>query len=664
MKISTIITCFYLILTTEASAQYVADLRRSADVFFEKRNYYSAALYYEQYLNVGETKVSTANYKPYLSQQPQTKKDDKKLQTYGQVAYRLAESYRLYNDYLNAEKWYGAALDFETLYPLTRLWYGISLRANRKYAEAEEQLTQFLEKYTRKDEFESLARKELANCRFIRTQLLAPAATLKVERLTGFVNEGGANYAPVMLDNGQLLFTSSRPDSARSANSKAPYLNAMYLLPSLDNIKPYKLQGRLESSLHQGAASLSKDGNTLYFTRWNESEGKKNGVIYSSRRTAENNWEEAVQLGNNINVQGSSSKQPFLVDDRYLLFASDRAGGAGGFDLWYALLDDGGNPGPAVNLGTVINTPDDEEAPWYHTVSKMLVFASNGRVGMGGFDLFTTTGNFNNWAEPRNMGHPVNSVKDDVYFTAAQSRSPYTSAYFSSDRNSVCCLELFSLAKTSRYASGKVLDCATGTPLTDARVSVVDTVKHNIVHQQAIDATGMYTFSVEAGETLQVLVEKEGYLSNMQLISVNTHPVTDTLFAPALCLKEKEKPFPVGKAVVLKDIYYDFNKASLRPESYPVLDKMITVLNDFPNMQIELSAHTDSKGTGVYNTKLSEARARSCVDYLMSKGVSQERLIFKGYGECCPVAPNEKNGKDNADGRALNRRTEVKVLHY
>ena len=667
--------CIALTILLAASnfgtAQYVSDFKRTADAFYEKGDYYSASLYYEKYLNTKQAAAGNgSNYKPYALQIA-SKSGKKEVASYEGAIVRLAESYVGYNDFANAERYYAIATSFDTAdYPLTRYWYAVTLRANTKYADAETQLGEFLEGYRRNDEYVDKAKRELANCQFIQEQLANKKNTLTVRKMSSFINQGGATYAPLWLNDNTFLFTSSKADSAMIVKSKGknPYFNNLYRANLTDTSfsRPEKVEVAV-GDMQQGVASFTPGEKKMFLTRWEQKEGKNRGAIYMSEKSA-GNWSEPVKLNGNINIEGYSSIQPFVTGDgKYLVFSSDRPGGVGKYDLWYCLLDASLTPGSATNMGTTINTKDDEQAPYFHTASSTLVFASNGRVGMGGYDLFKTNGDFRNWSEVKNMGFPVNSTKDDIYFFSKGKKYMMSDVYFSSDRNSVCCLELYDAKKVNLFVTGKVLDCVTKEPMVGAKISVVDTVLNKVIYSQQLDATGSYGFEMEEYQPLKLVAEKQYYYPRSMHFYQPGVPGADTLFNPALCMPHEDtaKPYPVGKPVVMKDIYYDFDKATLRPESYPVLDTLAKVLRMYPKMEIEIGSHTDSKGTDAYNMKLSAARAKSCVDYLIKVGIESERMHSMGYGESMPVAPNTTpGGKDNPDGRALNRRTEVKVLHY
>lgn len=660
------ITCYWLIVTlwivSSAKAQYVYDYKRTADVYFEAKDYYSAAQYYTKAL--GTFKIKPEQILPYAVEKGG--KEPGKLKDYEAVIYRLAESYRQFNDYGNAETNYEQVVSYNnnTLFPYARFWYGVSLRANGKYEEALEQFREFKQQYTRMDEIGTRAALEIACCEFaIAEEKRLPGYI--ITKITGDVNEGGANYAPALLGKDMLLFTSSRPDSSliekvKKSKKANPYVNGLFLAQgsgnNFSNTKPVNIPEA--KGIDQGAASVSPDGSTLYFTRWTTRNNVKVASIYISTRQSAD-WSEPKALGANVNVEGYNSLQPFVTSDgKYLLFASNRPGGLGKNDLWYCALD-GNTPGAARNMGTNINTRDEEQAPFYDSEKKMLVFSTDGRVGLGGLDFFSSEGNFASWAAPKNLGKPLNSPKDDIYFTTSDKTHPMRGGYISSDRESVCCLEVFSIKKISKTVSGLVLDCENNLPLTGAKITLLDTIAQKVLKQITLDETGRYRFDVEPQKQYKIMAEKEQYFSKAIYFNTDELTRTDSLENPEICLKR----FEIGKPIILKDIYYDFDKATLRPQSLIVLDTVVSIMQDNPNIIIEMSAHTDSKGKDAYNMKLSQRRAQSCVDYLSSKGISSSRMIAKGYGETKPIAPNtQPNGKDNPDGRQLNRRTEFKVL--
>ncbi|MDQ0104980.1 WD40-like Beta Propeller Repeat [Chitinophaga terrae (ex Kim and Jung 2007)] len=652
-----------------AQAQYVYDYKHTADVYYNSHDYYSAAQYYNKAL--GTFKIKPEQILPYtLAGAPAP---TGKLKDYQDVVARLAESYRRFYDYGNAETWYAQLVGFNNpAYPQARFWYATCLRYNGKYQQALDEFKKFKQSYTGTDDLVARTSLEIATCEFaLSEETKLPRYTL--EKTAGNVNEGGANYAPVVIDPGTLMFTSSRPDNpplpnpatkqkpnAKPNKKGTPYVNNLFTATGSENTfdNSKKISIPTAKGFDQGVSTLSPDGNTMYLTRWFIKDGVKQTSICISL-LQNGAWSEPKPLGENVNVAGYNSMQPFITTDgKYLLFASNRPGGMGKYDLWYCIMTNG-VPGSARNMGTAINTKDDEQAPFYDSEKNVLVFSTDGRVGYGGLDFFSSEGDFGTWSQPVNMGKPLNSPKDDIYYTALDKAHPFAAGFISSDRESICCLEVFGIKRIKKVISGLIIDCDTQQPLQGATVTLLDTVRRKTISKVTLGPNGRYTFEADPQRYYKIVAEKDNYFTKALYVRTDTLLRIDSLDNPTLCLKHYE----VEKPIVLNNIYYDFNKATLREESKVVLDTVVDILNDNPKLTIEMSAHTDSVGSVKYNEKLSQARAQSCVDYLISRGISPTRLIAKGYGKSRPIAPNSlPNGKDNPEGRQLNRRTEFKVL--
>jgi outer membrane protein OmpA-like peptidoglycan-associated protein len=647
-----------------AQAQFTYDYLRAADNYYKKADYYSAAQYYEKYLGTAAQKMKTEDYNPYTAAAAPVKKNNAPVSSRQQALYRVAESYRLLHDHTKAAQYYEQSVSSNaTEFPLARYYYAEELRALANYEEAEKQFNLFLDGHTADDKYTESARKELMSLRFIQTQLRKKDLKLyNVQKAAEPLNVEGANYAPSWLNDNTLLFTSTRIEEGRSQG----HINRVYTSTVVDGTPAnIQLLGLPQAAaLHQGVTSLTPDGNTLFLTRWTITGGKKLSSIYSSRKTGKG-WSEPVLLDSLINAAGSSTQQPFVMPGgKYLLYASDRAGGFGGFDLWYAELDETGKPVRTANLGDVVNSVYDEQAPYYHAASNTLVFSGNGRVGMGGYDFFYSKGNIGSWTAPVNFGYPVNSVKDDIYFVSRGSaRNILEDVWLSSDRAATCCLELFYLKKIQpkKQVMGQVVSCDDKTPLAGVTVRIIDTLQHKVVYTQTTNAQGGYAFTLDEFQPLKAEATISGYTGGSLSFEAPVDAETDELMNPAICLVKEV--LPVETPIVMENVYYDFDKATLKPESYASLDKLVDLLNAHPDINIELSAHTDNLGSERYNLRLSEARAKSCVAYLISKGIDKNRLQAKGYGSSMPVAPNRHDdGTDNPEGRQQNRRTEFKVL--
>ncbi|OQP52708.1 OmpA family protein [Niastella populi] len=648
-----------------ANAQFTYDYLRAADNYYKKADYYSAARYYEKYLGTASQKMKKDEYSPYTVPSSAEKKKNVPVSSKQMALYRVAESYRLLHDHAKAATYYEKTLEADAgEFPLARYYYALTLRALARYDEAEKEFNHFLDEHTTDDAYSESAKKELMSLRFIQVQLKKKDLKLyNVHKAGTPINTEGANYAPVWLNENTLLFTSTRVDSNAKNQS---HVNRVYSTPVTEGltgeIKPLPLPQA--NTQHQGVVSLTPDGNTLFLTRWMISGGKKISGIYSSKKNG-NDWSEPVLLDSTINAGGASTQQPFVMPGgKYLLYSSDKAGGFGGFDLWYAELDESGKPIRTANMGNVINTVNDEQAPYYHAASSTLVFSGNGRIGMGGYDFFYSKGTIDNWAAPINFGYPVNSVKDDIYFVSRGSeRNVLEDVWMSSDREAVCCLELFYLKKIMprKQVSGQVVACEDSMPLQGVTINILDTVQNKIVYTQTTAGDGNYSFTLDEFQPLKAVATINGYSNGSLPFHAPSDEEAELLVNPAICLV-KDVP-PVDEAIVMDNVYYDFDKATLQKESYASLDKLAGLLNAHPEISIELSAHTDNKGTEEYNQRLSDARARNCVEYLISKGIDKNRLQAKGYGSTQPIAPNTKeDGSDDPEGRQKNRRTEFKVL--
>jgi OOP family OmpA-OmpF porin len=625
----------------------------SADQAYHNKNYYEAAYYYKkaaERMNLASTELKV----PFQPVANKVVKDVKPEET-NYISYQLAESYRGYENYLEAEGWYFKVINAnaESKYPLARFWYGVCLRANQHFEESVQQLTQFKNAYHGDGNYIATANKEIANCRFAIDQYKYPIL-MDVVKMKGEWNSDGSNYAIAKRD-ANYWFTSSR-----FIKDDKKHLNRIYHIAAAGG-KPEMVVFKNDDSKKEvefGTPAFSPNGARLYLTRWYKDGNKTVHAIYSSDLNG-SEWTTPKKLNANVNLEGFNAIQPFITaDGKHLYFVSDKPGGQGGDDIWVCDLNVMGEPTNSTNLGAAINTPQDEQSPFYDEANKRLVFSSKGYTGLGGFDFFESAGNIGYWGKPRNMGYPINSAKDDLYFYP--DRSDETKFNISSDRESDCCLELFQVTDKRYMLSGLVVDCDTKLPLAGAKVTFVDSLSKETLKELTLGKDAKYAFKVATNRPYNLVVEKTGYFTKVvPVVRPNGKMNKDTLYSPDICLQA----FEVNKPIVIKNILYDFNKADLRPESKTILNGLVTILKDNPKIKIELAAHTDSIGSDAYNNNLSQMRAQSCVDYIVGSGIGAERIFARGYGKTKPIAPNSlPDGKDNPDGRQLNRRTEFTVL--
>ncbi len=543
-------------------------------------------------------------------------------------------------------------------------WYAVCQRSLGKYDDAEEALNRFLSNVMANDPLKAAAENELQTLKYIKSQLVRPDTVMYTLNKTSLSNGTGKGvFAAVHLGGNQFLITSTETDTAATPGVN-PYHSRVFAA-TLEN-NEFKVGESVslptgDASINQGAASISADGNRIYFTQWKHDNGRKNAAIYVVTKQADG-WSAPVALAS-VNADGHSSKQPYVsTDGKYLFFASDRPGGAGGFDIWYAPLQADGLTGEAVNAGTVINTVGDEQAPFYHSYSSTLVFSSNGKQGMGGFDLYTAKGWETAWKSVENLGHPVNSVRDDVYYHTNDKSSVLKNAVFSSDRGSECCLETYTVSKApkKRILTGLVIDKKDNQPVSSATVIVNAGGKQQKV---TTDANGHYTIEVDNDITGNVTVSKHRYSEKQSDITiVNTDESswsTDKLTNKDIVLDRKIILTP--ETVVT--VYFDFDKHNIKDDAAFRLDSLYDILVKNPGAVVQISGYTDGLGSVEYNKILSDRRAKACADYLMAKGVDSSRISFESFGECCPLEMEIINGRDNADGRAKNRRGLINISY-
>ncbi|MDP1747484.1 MAG: OmpA family protein, partial [Bacteroidota bacterium] len=374
-------------------------------------------------------------------------------------------------------------------------------------------------------------------------------------------------------------------------------------------------------------------------------------------------WSSPEKLNKNINTKGWEPSAFLSADGNTLYFTSNRKGGFGGRDLYKSNKLPNGEWAMASNLGSTINTPYDEDAPFIHPDGVTLYFSSNGHKTMGGFDIFSSMlSTQNEWTKPANIGYPINSTDDDIYYAVSPDNKR---AYYSSfkaggigekDNYLITFFEYVESPLT--LLKGTVTDPYGKVPKT-VEITVTDNETGKIAgiyHPNS--KTGEYLFILPPGKNYNVTYEAEGYLfhsENMDvLIKTNYYVIRKAI---------QLKPLVVGAKVVLKNIFFDFDKATLRPISNVELGKLYKLLNGNKGMVVEISGHTDEKGEVNYNIKLSEERAQSVVAYLIEKGINKNQMIAKGYGESNPIADNfNSDGIENTENMQLNRRVELKII--
>jgi OmpA-OmpF porin, OOP family len=639
-----------------------------AENLFKAKNYFEASVVLEKYL--ATEKNSRPRSTPFAIEKKVKGKTN--LDPHQEAVYQLATSYRMINDYQKAEKYYKESIKFSgKAYPDARYWYAVTLRANQHYEEAHAQIDSFLQKHTQMDELLVGADKELEDLKFIQAQSERVNDQFILQEIKG--NNPAAAYALVQRADG-VVFTSITEETEKTGGKF--YQNTLFESMNTENplLQSDPVDLPSETDAHDGMASFTHDGKTMFFTRWTKKNNQANSAIYISH-WKNKSWSKPVKASDPLNVEGSNSAQPFITEDgRYLIFSSNRAGGSGGYDLWASSLDSSLEPIQVRNLGNVINSAGDEESPFLHNKTHTLVFSSNGRIGMGGFDIFYSRGNFNmnDWEKPMNAGAPLNSSKDDMYYISTDEENLWNTGWISSDRSSECCLALFSVKENNaQYVHGTMVDCKTNKTLGSVVLTVTD-LRHpdRILGKYKTDTAGHYTFEIHNTAHFKISATRPEYAPSSKVFNLTNIQGRDSLMNENICmsalvypekeinklLKTLERNSHVGN--------FGYKKAILTDSAHDNLDSLAEILRKFPDMVIEVDGYTDGIGSVKYNLALAQRRVKACINYLLRKGVSPNQLEAKAMGKCCPIAPDTIDGKDNPEGREKNRRVEYKVLKH
>lgn len=509
-------------------------------------------------------------------------------------------------------------------------------------------------------------------------KLVANPLNVTIENIGPVINSRYADYVPVITaDETVLIFTSRRSNTTGGGIDEVDnqYYEDIYISYYENDqwTEPENLS--INTNTHDACIALSPDGYELYTYKPNVS-NIRSGDIYESKLTG-NEWSKPKRLEGKVNTKGWEPSCSISANEKKLYFSSDRLGGYGGSDIYVSIKLPNGIWAKPVNMGPNINTIYDEDAPFIHPDGKTLYFSSKGHEGMGGFDIFTSVypvadygmntqqisdENMKNWSKPLNIGYPINTAGDDIYFVWSVDG---TRGYFSSVReDSYGDKDIYIVHRPEAKVSlivfkGKVLDAVSHNPL-GANIIVVNNSDQELYGVYNSNShTGKFIVILIPGKNFGISIESltPGYLPYSEIIDINPDEYFEINKDILL------EPIEVIKKDIPSNIFFDYNKADIRVESETELNKLLKLLLDNPNLKAELSSHTDNIGPDEYNMMLSNKRAQSVMDYLIKHDIEKERLIAIGYGETKPIAPNENpDGSDNPEGRQLNRRTEFKII--
>ena len=622
----------------------------------------------EEKQRIGEYYEAAAIYRRVY-----TKTSPKKRDLRGYVAFRMAECNRMINSTAKAVSGYMNALRYDYPDSILYLRLGQMQQKNGRYADA----IKNYDAYLQYDPTSVLAFNGVEGSQKALEWKKNPTRYV-VKRMDKFNSRRG-EFSPMLLgpDYDQLYFASSRSkDKDQKISAITGQNNNNFYVIKKDEqgnwLQPEELEDEVNTEFDEGTPSFTPDGNTMYYTYCTQApEGDRTAEIYMSSRSSAK-WGKGSKveiLKDSVTALAHPSVSP---DGRWLYFVSDAVGGQGGKDIFRARIN-GNDFGPMENLGPEINTEGDELFPYVRD-SVTLYFASNGHPGMGGLDIFRATLDSTEHWHVENMRSPINSNGDDFGITF---EGVHERGFFSSNRNDARGydhLYSFELQVVTVKIEGIVFD-VDEVPIEGATVRIVgrDGLNAKVLTMK----NGEYEVELERDIRYVMMASARGFLNQNFELKTGAEEKNETYIVDFYLS-------PITKPVVIENIFYDFDKATLRPESKAALDEMIKMLNDNPNVTIELGAHTDRKGTDKYNEGLAQRRAQSVVDYLIAGGIAPDRLEAKGYGESVPKVINKKMAREHDflhEGDTLsapfiekltpeqqeiadqiNRRTEFKVL--
>ncbi len=556
--------------------------------------------------------------------------------------------------------------------------------------------------------------KKIEECQ-VGKELVAKPVNYELHNIGEVINTDYKEFAPFITpDESVMYFTSRRQGSTGSKKDRDnEFFEDIYVTTKVGGewARPKNLGVPINTEFHEGCIGLSADGNELFIFK--EDNG---GDIFISKKDEKGNWSKPESIGNKIN---SSAYEPSVCisKDKKLLFFSSNRPGKGGLDIYVSIADSKGRWQSPQILGDEINTIFNEESPYYDEDSRTLYFSSSGLKGMGGYDIFKSTYDSvtNKWSSAINLGYPINTADDDIYYVVSAGGAR---GYYSSIRDhgvgdfdiyvvdiplikeKVDTTILATATKTDAFKvtkkannigekdtkdlllssnksgtientkktanitapkevipthfGGLIVDFK-GTPTLSAKVQLLDS-KGKVVSVYNTSEDGLFNFEIPdigSNKVYTIAVSTVGYMYTTKKLFVKTG-VFD--YNSTITLNKLE----AGFKTVLRNIYFDFNLANIKPQSNIELQKIVKLMKDNPKLKIQLNGHTDNIGKPEYNKNLSQMRVDAVVEYLVRNGVDKNRLVAKGYGEEKPIASND----DELEGRELNRRTEFEVIEH
>ena len=620
---------------------------------------YPTALHY-YYMVIDDTLGLDMNVLPYevqLTNQKLKKSGNDSTKTVSvedYVNHQIAMCYRYSHDYERAASNFKQTAENGS-YPDDYYYYGSALMSLGDYSEALTVFETYQSMDGTSDYLVQRSLQDMTSCIFA-LKLVGDQKKIDVTLAdTAIFNKGTSSFGVTYWggDNNKVVFSSAREYGViiDPETQDSEYLLDLYWTEKTDDWEKAKNFGRpLNSSNHDASGSFG-DKNAIYFTRWSAVDSSDKHIFVA--REFNLRFFESQKLDSTVNVEGYQSINPYITPNgKWMYFSSDKPGGIGGMDIWKVEIDSAGNPkGESFNLGKPVNTEYDDVTPFYHAGFNTLYFSSDGHDSYGGLDVFKSSydEDLGEFRSPKNMGNQINTEKDESYFILDDILN---SGFLSSDRDNclisdtvynLCasCYHIYEvdMPDLEFKLSGYVYDENTNEVIPNAKVEFKDISFQWEHFSMQTDDNGYYEHDLIMDLELFMKATKTDYFADAGLVS--TIGMTESKsFTQDFYLDQ----IPKGE-ITIQGIEYDFDKATLRPESKLILDSLIVFLELNSNISIEIRSHTDQRGNDDYNLSLSERRAKSVVDYLVEHGIAEERLVSKGYGETTPAEVPNKEGE-------------------
>lgn len=650
---------FLMLATLNVFGQSKKSWLKEADKYYESEDYASALKYYQKILN--DSIILSTQVLPYdvvvsIQQLNQNTLKIDSIRTISMpefIHHQVGMCYHYTFDYSHAEPHLKIAADSGSIAE-DKYYYGVSLMKNNKHKEAIKVFEAFIQSGAASADLLKKSKSNLTGAYQKAYSKLKTEVHISLAD-TNVFNRGTSSFGTMWWGSEEkLIFSSARKGGViiDPIRQKSEFLLDLYWTERIDSEQwgvPQNFGRPLNSSKHD-ASGCFNNNNVVFYTRWSD-KNRNEKSIYLARGIGLRFF-ESYELDSAVNYPGYKSINPQVsMDGKVLFFSSDRPGGSGGMDIWSIEIDALGNTiGGAKNLGEKVNSEFNEVTPFFHETTSTLFFSSNGHKSIGGLDIFKSAydRDVQRYSSPINLGEPINSARDDSYLIWD---TYLKKGFFSSDR-AACdnghCFDIYEVenAPIRTVIEGLTFDALTDEILPHVKITVQDIGFQFAPVEILTDADGFYERELIQGVEVFLKASKLGYFEDAS--SLNGKVITEsTVITKDFFLQNMG-----GDEIEIKGIEYDYNSHNLRDNSLVNLDILLQFLELNDNLVIQINSHTDERGGTNYNQRLSQRRAQSCVDYLISKGVHIERLIAKGFGESTPNFLKNEAGKPILNGRS------------